>query len=64
MLTLARCLLPGDSGPQLVYIILRKSYSGVGDLLSDLSRKVVGTPNNKTDPMGIGQLTVTPEAIC
>jgi hypothetical protein len=63
-MTLARCLLPCDSGPQLAYIILRKSYSGVGDLLSDLSRKVTGTSNQKIDLMGIGQLTVTLEALC
>jgi hypothetical protein len=57
-------MLSGDSGPQLAYIILRKSCSGVCDLLSDLSRKVTGTPNQKTDPVGIGQLTVTLEALC
>jgi hypothetical protein len=54
MLTLSRCLLPGDSGPQLAYIILRESYRSVGDLYSDLSWKVASTPNQKANPMGIG----------
>jgi hypothetical protein len=54
MRTLSRCLLPGDSGPQLAYIILRESHRGIGDLCSDLSWKVASTPNHKANPMGIG----------
>jgi hypothetical protein len=40
-LTLTRCLL-------------RKSHRGVGDLYSYLSWKVIGTPNQKANPIGIG----------
>jgi hypothetical protein len=64
MLTLSRCLLLGDSGPQLMYVVLRKSYHGVGDLCSDLRWKVTSTPNHKTNPMGIGYLMVTLDALC
>jgi hypothetical protein len=53
-LTLSRCLLPGDSGPQVTYIILRESCRGVGDLRSDLTWKVASTLNQKANPMGIG----------
>jgi hypothetical protein len=53
-LTLTRCLLLSNSGPQLTYVILRKSCRGVGDLCLYLSWKVTGTPNQKTNPMDIG----------
>jgi hypothetical protein len=53
-LTQTRSLLTSKSGPQLTYVILRKDCRGVGDLCSYLSWKVIGTPNQKTDPMGIG----------
>jgi hypothetical protein len=53
-LTLTRCLLSSESGPQLTYVVLRKSCRGVGDLCSYLSWKVAGTPNQKTNPMSIG----------
>jgi hypothetical protein len=35
----------------------------VCDHLSDLNREVAGTPNQKTDLMDIGELTVTLEAL-
>jgi hypothetical protein len=53
-LTQTRCLLMSKSGPQLTYVILRKGYRGVRDLCSYLSWKVVGTPNQKIDPMSTG----------
>jgi hypothetical protein len=63
-LTLSRCLLPSDSSPQLAYIVLWKRSSSVGDLRTDLSRKVTSTPDYKANPISIGQLTVTLEALC
>jgi hypothetical protein len=36
-LTLSRCMLPSDSGPQLTYIVLMESCHGVEDLRLDLS---------------------------
>jgi hypothetical protein len=53
-LTLTMCLLTSKSGPQLTYVVLRKSCRGVRDLCSYLSWKVAGTPNQKINPMGIG----------